>query len=406
MSGKRANGRRNTIARVEAIRPKPHSPQQWLHVTIRILAILGFVIGAYLTALHYRAGAGPINAPFCGAGTIINCDLVLSSPYATLLGQPLALWGAIIYLAILLASLLGQIGGLIFLCGWTFVFSLYLAGVSFLLIKSFCLLCLSLYTLNTGLVISAVALARSATAMTGWHVAWGIAAYVLLLAATGWTQLRTVPSTGDPTRPFSEQNLSPTEADFVRFYNSRPQVALRGTERHTEGPPQALLSIVEFVDFRCPQCARAREVLAQFHRTHPNDVRIVFRHYPLDQACNPHLFQQVHPGACAAAYAAECAAEQNKFWQYADLLFAEQKQYTRQDLQHYAQTAGLDVARFTECLNDGRTTLLVRADIEAAEEAKVKATPTLVINGRLIEGLPPPEKLSLILALAKQRAAR
>lgn len=135
-------------------------------------------------------------------------------------------------------------------------------------------------------------------------------------------------------------------------------------------------------------------------------MRVIFRHYPLDQACNPHLSQQVHPGACAAAYAVECAAEQGKFWEYADLLFADQKQYTRQDLQHYAQTAGLDVTRFNECLNDGRTTRLVRADIEAAEEIKVKATPTLVVNGRLIEGLPPPEKLSLILALEKQRAAR
>ncbi|MCS6926573.1 MAG: thioredoxin domain-containing protein [Candidatus Binatia bacterium] len=374
--------------------------------TIRVLAVLGLAIGGYLTILHYRAGTGPLNAPFCAVGTVINCDLVLRSPYATLLGQPLALWGAITYLVILLASALGHTALLVFLCGWTLIFSLYLAGVSLIVLKSFCFLCLSLYTINAGLGISAIVLARSAALMTGRQVAASVAVYVLLVLGTGWVQLRPVSPTVDLTRPLSEQNLSAADADFVRFYHSRPQVALSGAERHTEGPPHATLTITEFVDFRCPQCARARAVLSEFHRTHPNDVRIVFRHYPLDQACNPHLSHQVHPGACAAAYAAECAAEQGKFWQYADLLFAEQKHYTRQDLQQYAQAAGLDVSRFTACLNDGRTTRLVRADIEAAEEIKVKATPTLVINGRLIEGLPPFEKLALILALEKQRAAR
>ncbi len=160
------------------------------------------------------------------------------------------MWGTITYLALLLASFLGQTGVLIFLCGWTFAFSLYLAGVSLLLIKSFCLLCISLYTINTGLVISAVALARGAATVTGRQVAGSVAVYVLLVLGTGWVQLRTAPSTGDLTRPLSEQNLSAIDADFVRFYNSRPQVTLRGAERHTEGPPHALLTISEFVDFR------------------------------------------------------------------------------------------------------------------------------------------------------------
>jgi protein-disulfide isomerase len=364
------------------------------------------VITTYLTVLHYQAGTnGIIDAPFCGEGTVINCNAVLSSPYAQLFGQPIALWGAIAYVAVLLASFLNQAGLLVMLCGWAFVLSLYLAGISLFVIKSFCLLCASLYAVNTGLLIGAVALGRGSATMTARRVAYSVAGYVILTAGIGWFQSRAAASI-DPAQFLTEQNLSAIDADFVRYYNSRPQVTLKGAERHTEGPPQALLTISEFVDFRCPQCARARETLSQFQQSNPDKVRVVFRHYPLDQACNSALSQQVHPGACAGAFAAECAGEQGKFWEYADILFADQKQYTRQDLQNYARTVGLDVERFTQCMNDGRTTSLVRADIEEAERINVKATPTLVINGHLIEGLLPPQKLSLILALEQQQATK
>jgi protein-disulfide isomerase/uncharacterized membrane protein len=406
MSGKKTKTERRTAARVEAIRPRPQTQPRWPVLTIRVLAIAGLAITTYLTVLHYQAGTdGIIDAPFCGEGTVINCNVVLSSPYARLLEQPIALWGAITYVAVLLASFLNQTGVLVVLCGWTFVLSLYLAGISLFVIKSFCLLCASLYAVNIGLLVCAIALGRGSATMTARRFAYGVAGYVILAAGIGWSQSRATASI-DPAQLLAEQNLSTIDADFVRYYNSRPQVTLRGAERHTEGPPQALLTISEFVDFRCPQCARARETLSQFQQSNPDKVRVIFRHYPLDQACNSALSQQVHPSACAGAFAAECAGEQGKFWEYADLLFADQKQYTRQDLQTYARTAGLDVERFTQCMNEGRTATLVKADVEEAERINVKATPTLVINGRMIEGLPPPQRLALILALEQQQATK
>lgn len=138
----------------------------------------------------------------------------------------------------------------------------------------------------------------------------------------------------------------------------------------------------------------------------PNEIRLIFRHYPLDSECNYTLSHQVHPASCAAAIAAECAGEQGKFWEYADLLFADQKQYTRQDLETYAGGLSLDMARFNACLDDGHTRQFIRQDVEEAERVGVKATPTLVINGRLIEGLPPAQKLLSLLAVEKQQSAK
>ena len=139
---------------------------------------------------------------------------------------------------------------------------------------------------------------------------------------------------------------------------------------------------------------------------HPADIRLVFRHYPLDEECNPTLPKQVHAASCLASSAAECAGEQGKFWEYADLLFADQKEYTRPDLDMYAGAVSLDMDRFRACLNEGRTKDLVRQDLDEAQRIGIKATPTLVINGRLVEGLPSPERLALIIELEKQRTAK
>ena len=147
-------------------------------------------------------------------------------------------------------------------------------------------------------------------------------------------------------------------------------------------------------------------MLHQLLEQNPNDVRLIFRHYPLDQECNHTLNQQVHPNSCAASVAAECAGEQGKFWEYADVLFAEQKAYTRQDFTTYAENLNLDANRFAACLNDGQMKYRVREDVEEAERVGVKATPTLIINGRLIEGLPSPERLVSLLAVAKQQTAK
>lgn len=137
---------------------------------------------------------------------------------------------------------------------------------------------------------------------------------------------------------------------------------------------------------------------------YPNDVRVIFHHYPLDVTCNPDLTRQVHPGAFQAAQAAECAGEQGKFWPYADLLYADQKLYTVQDLETYAGMLGLDMVRFKGCLAEGRGREAVRQDVEEANRIKVKVTPTLIINGRKIEGGLSPEQFAVVIAIEKRRA--
>ena len=90
--------------------------------------------------------------------------------------------------------------------------------------------------------------------------------------------------------------------------------------------------------------------------------------------------------ACLAAYAAECAGKQRRFWEYHDLLFENGERLGRDALVTYAQRIGLDTSAFERCLEDPATRARVTADVEAATRAGVNSTPTLFINGRLVEG--------------------
>lgn len=407
MSGKQVKTERRGVTRIEALRSSRTTPPRWPLLTIRILAGLGLVISAYLTILHIQAGAGGvIEAPFCGSGTVINCTSVLGSDYARLFGLPVAGWAAATYALTLLLSFLGLPALLVLLCGWSFAFSLYMASLSLFIMKQACLFCMTLYAVNTGLLISAIALARSLSLFTGQQAFFSTIGYAVLIAGFGWMQSQTTAAVTAETAPVPAPIPTAVDEGFLKFYNSQKIVSLTGEERHSKGSAQPLLTISEFVDFRCPQCARARLTFKQLMEGNPNDIRLIFRHYPLDSSCNPSVSQQVHPGSCAASIAAECAGEQSKFWEYADLLFSDQKEYTRAELSTLAENLNLDVTRFQACLDDGKVKEHIRKDIEEAERIGIKATPTIVINGHLIEGLPTPQKIASLITVERQRAGK
>jgi len=396
MSAKKMKAERPITASMTTPNVTRTSASRWPLLTIRVLATLGLCIAAYLSLLHYRAGtSGVIESPLCSISSTISCNAVLGSSYARLFGIPVATWAALTYALTLGVSFLGSSSLLILLCCWTFAFSVYMAGLSLLAIKAACLFCMSLYAINTGSLIGAVALARSSGVFTVPQVIYSLAGCAVLAAGVGWWQTQNVAAYTPKTQD---------EAKLVDWYNHLPLVTVTAAERHVKGSPQALITISEFVDFRCPACARARESLKKIVDEHPTDIKLVFHHYPLDNECNPNVPRAVHPASCLASFAAECAGEQGNFWEYANRLFSDQKEYTRPDLETYAGFIGLDIDRFNTCMNEGRSKEVVRKDIDSAQQIGVNSTPTLVVNGRRIEGLPRPEQFQTIVEIEKRRA--
>jgi protein-disulfide isomerase len=143
---------------------------------------------------------------------------------------------------------------------------------------------------------------------------------------------------------------------------------------HSLGAPHAQITLVEYGDFECPSCKQAAPVVKLLLEKFANRVRLVFRHYPLEE---------VHPHALGAAEAAEAAAGQGKFWPMHDLLFANQPHLKPQQLRGYALKLELDMVRYDAEISDEVYLQRVREHEESARRSGVRATPTFFINGKL-----------------------
>ncbi len=140
----------------------------------------------------------------------------------------------------------------------------------------------------------------------------------------------------------------------------------------SKGPKDAKLTLVLFSDFQCPYCARAHESIDAFiEQFGKKNVRVVYRHFPLD----------FHPYAKLAAEAAMCAHAQGKFWEYHDKLFANQEQLDKKHLIQFAKELKLDVARFKKDLESHKYRKIVEKDLAFATQLSIPGTPSFFING-------------------------
>jgi protein-disulfide isomerase len=145
---------------------------------------------------------------------------------------------------------------------------------------------------------------------------------------------------------------------------------------HIEGNAQAATTLVEYGDYECPHCGRAFPIIKRVQQAMGDDLRFVFRNFPLSQ---------VHPFAESAAEAAEAAAAQGKFVQMHDLIFENQDRLEPNDLVAYARQAGLDITRFEQDMESGAYSERVREDFMSGVRSGVNGTPTFFINGNRYE---------------------
>jgi protein-disulfide isomerase len=201
--------------------------------------------------------------------------------------------------------------------------------------------------------------------------------------------------------------LAQKDPRFAEWFRNLAVVNVPVDSRNARGPSDAPVTIVEFSDFECVHCAALHQALEETWLRSAGLIRIVFRHFPLDSACNPLVQSRFHPLACDAAVAAECAGEQGKFWQYHDLLFENQKHLTPQRLRNFARDLNLDMGRFENCLQNPDTRRRVEDDVALGVKLGVNSTPTMLLNGRVIRGALDAATLQRAVLLARdEQAAR
>lgn len=142
-----------------------------------------------------------------------------------------------------------------------------------------------------------------------------------------------------------------------------------------KGATNPVVTIVEFSDFECPFCKQVQSVLRQIVETYGREVRLVFKHLPLEG----------HRHSLPAARAAYCAAEQERFWQFHDALFSA-GDLSPPVFEQIASDLGLGVPKFQECVASERSRAAVVKDIEAARLLRIESTPSFVVNGKVVKG--------------------
>ena len=145
---------------------------------------------------------------------------------------------------------------------------------------------------------------------------------------------------------------------------------------------------MEFSDFECPFCVRVLPTLEQVQEAYGDQVRIVYRQFPLNA---------IHPNAQLSAEASLCADAQGTFWEMHDAIFAARGKAGPDELKAMAADLGMDSDAFGTCLDSGEFRGQVAADLEAGRQAGVTGTPALFINGRFLSGAQPFDVVSRVI---------
>ncbi len=147
-----------------------------------------------------------------------------------------------------------------------------------------------------------------------------------------------------------------------------------------QGPSDAKVTLVEYADFECPACAAYHPVLKEVKEAFKNELRFVYRHFPLP----------MHRNAVAASLAAEAAGKQGKFWEMSDLLYAKQKEWdkkTSEDrgmFEKYATELGLNLEQFKTDMQNDELRKKIEAQRSSGDDLNVRGTPSFFLNGESI----------------------
>lgn len=149
------------------------------------------------------------------------------------------------------------------------------------------------------------------------------------------------------------------------------------SSRIPKGSPSAAVLITEYADLQCPACKQAHELITKpLLLKHGQSIRFEYKHFPL---------RSIHAHALPAAEAAECAADQGKFWEFIDLAYEHQSDLGSKPYKEWATNLQLNMDLFGRCVDSNIKRATVLSDYEAGAKLGVNSTPTYFVNGKKVE---------------------
>lgn len=183
------------------------------------------------------------------------------------------------------------------------------------------------------------------------------------------TKLADLQKAQPAARPGEPKPLAPAEAQKLIAVDGAP----------IRGAAKGAVTVVEYGDFQCPFCLRSRATIKQVMDSYPEQVRVVYKHFPLS----------FHREAMNAHRAAEAAREQGKFWEMHDRVFQSPSDLTAATMRKHAEELGLDLAKYDEAVGSDRVQKRIAADQDEGRKVGVRGTPAFFVNGKMIAGAQP-----------------
>ncbi len=372
-----------------------------------LCALVGLGAAGTAAYVHYRMFADPTYTSFCDVSTTVSCTQVYASRFGTFRGISVSVFGGIWFGFAALMSIAGMtarptvresIPAYLFAASTLALAAiLYLGYASFVILKLVCVLCLITYAAVIGLFlisgaatsIPMLSLPRRAAQDLKTLVTSPLAiALAVLWLGGAATTLAFFPREAAPVTTALGGTETATPAvtqdqrtELERFMASAPRVPL------VVPNDGAKVLIVKFADYQCPACGQAflayKPIIAKYAASHPGQVKVVHKDFPLNPNCNPAVRTMLHPWACDAAVAVRLARAHNRGDQLEDYLYTNQKDMTPEAL----RKATVDVGQVTDFDAKYAATLeQVKGDIAMGQQLKVNQTPTFFINGVKIDG--------------------
>ena len=402
---------------------------------ITILAFGGVAAAAISTYVHLQLVRNPSYTSFCDINASVNCTQVYLSRFGSLGGVPVALGGVLWFVGTILLAFAGarapaeakpNVSG--YLLIWStlgLAVAMYMAYASFIVLKTFCVLCGVVYVTVIGIFIlsgtsHAIPMARLPAAVTsdlGRLVRRPVGLVLTIVFITGsvvsivWfagqgastTTLATA-AAAMPVRTATVDQRS----EFDRYWEAQPRTDFEVPLPNDIATSESVLVVVaKFNDYQCPACANTHlayePIFAKYDSSHPGAVQLVTLDYPLDPECNDQSPNGPHGGACEAAVAVRLAQRVGEGERMAEWLYANQETMSRETIVVAARDiAGIEVRDFDEQYD--ATLEEVRRDIALGATLPVEATPTFVINGVPVKGGLVPQYFDAAIAYELERA--
>lgn len=366
-----------------------------------IISSLGVLFSIVLTHQYYeiRSGAGGFKS-ICNISEKLNCDAVTASPFAELIGGlPVSSFALGWFVATLILGLMALNSdwkkqasrGLLALFGIGSGISLVYLVIMASVLKTYCLFCLIIDGLNFSGLAVVLTLMRhpetekkssQGTPAPTWKFMAGILATSIFVSLV-------------LSKTMDQIDMDATMRDQIveSVLETSPTAVNTGKEFPSIGPENAPITIVEFSDFQCPYCRIGANIVNTLLNRYPQQVRVVFRNFPLDPSCNPEVKQSMHPFACELARIAICAHRQGKFKEVYENFFENQSKLSNQgpgSPLELAKAAHADTTQLPTCTSGQDIALALTRDIEEAKRLGITSTPTFFINGKKVEGIRPP----------------